>query len=289
MDEKQEFLAPGEDVDETLVTPRFDEVEAGTARPVVPFAEVASVADDVDDVPAYVPHAGAPAAYVARPTPRRSWTLASVIVLSALVGTLLGGAGLRYYQQRQRAAAAAAEPSTPAQTEAAQPAQAQPFIEDNQAAVLPATIVEDPGDTPGDTDAATASVVTASTSRTDAAAVDDKRDDATKPVKSSDKERDDESTKKKDDRKKEDDDRDTKPDKDKTPAPRRVDVITAPPPAAVGVQVGQSEGAEAESRPSARDRDEIIEERRRRRQERRERRARERDVDRVRGIFEGQP
>ncbi len=287
MKDNKDFLAADGDPEETLVTPRFDAVEAETAQPVVPFAEVSSVDNDIADAPEYAPHAGAPAPYVvANPAPRRSWTLASVIVLSALVGTLLGGAGLRYYQQRQRAAAANAavpEPATPsAQVEAV-----PPFVEENQTAVLPANIVEDSGDT----EAAPAAVETVSTSsRSDAASDDDdgKRDDAAKPSKAVEKERVDESKKKKKD--KDEDDRNANPDKDRTPGPRRVEVLTVPPPQAVGVQVGQrDDDAEAEPQASERNRDEIIEERRRRRQERRERRARQRDVDRVRGIFEGQP
>lgn len=276
MEEKQDFFAADEDSDATLVTPRFDDVEAETARPVVPFAEVQPDEDGVADAPVYAAHTDAPV-YAVQVPKQRSWMLA-VVIVSALVGTVLGGAGLRLYQQRQRAAAAtvAAEPATPAQVETAQPSPAEQLVEERQTAVLPATatIIEDPGD---------AEEAPASTSRRDERDDDEKRDDSAKPRKSPEKEREAE-RKQKDDT----DARDAERNRGKTPEARRVDVLTGPP-RAVGTQVGQSGEAESEPRQIDRERDEIINERRQRRREQRERRARQRDVDRVRGIFEGQP
>jgi type IV secretory pathway VirB10-like protein len=93
---QQNFGTEDEDSDVTLVAPRFDEAAAVTARPVEPLAEN-GLHDrlTVGPAPAYAP----------RPV-RRSWVVALVLV-SALVGSMLGGIGLRFYQKRQRVAAAA--------------------------------------------------------------------------------------------------------------------------------------------------------------------------------------
>ncbi|MCA1632778.1 MAG: hypothetical protein LC802_03430 [Acidobacteria bacterium] len=87
---------PTGEPEETLVTPRFDEVETVQAQPVVPFGEVP---------------AGAPS----RPRPgsrrRSSWPLA-LILTSALAGCVVGGAGLYLYQRRAtEEAPRAAEPT----------------------------------------------------------------------------------------------------------------------------------------------------------------------------------
>jgi hypothetical protein len=68
--------------DATLVTPRFDEVEAQVARPVVPLA-------------------GRPA----RLSARRQWPIALVLI-SALAGGVVSLLAFRLYQQRQATAAA---------------------------------------------------------------------------------------------------------------------------------------------------------------------------------------
>lgn len=106
MEENQQVLTNGTDADETLVTPRFDEVEAGTAQPVVPLAVVA--AEDPQAAASIVtPFDVAPRAYR-----RRQWPLALVLI-SALAGSVLGGAGLYLYQQRQRTTPAPAQEEQP--------------------------------------------------------------------------------------------------------------------------------------------------------------------------------
>ena len=84
MDERDQPFAAQGDADATLVTPRFDEQEAETARPVVPLAEATEVG---------VYGAG-----------RRRWPLALVLA-SALLGGVVSVFALRVYQGRQRAAA----------------------------------------------------------------------------------------------------------------------------------------------------------------------------------------
>ena len=105
MQETQKFFEPTplerdetivNEPDGTLVTPRFDEVEAQVARPVVPLA--------------------------ARParSGRRQWPIALVLI-SALAGGVVSLLAFRLYQQRQQTQAVATEVTgqTPA-TDAAQ-------------------------------------------------------------------------------------------------------------------------------------------------------------------------
>jgi hypothetical protein len=73
------------EADGTLVTPRFDEVEAQVARPVVPLA-------------------GRPA----RGVGRRQWPIALVLI-SALAGGVVSLLAFRLYQQRQQTQAVATE------------------------------------------------------------------------------------------------------------------------------------------------------------------------------------
>lgn len=135
MTEEQQNLA-ADDAEATLVAPRFDETAEETAQPVVPLDEKA-----VSKTPAfYSPQRFASPA-------RPSWLLA-LIVASLLVGTVLGGLGLRLYQSRRNAAAPAqptreADANVQAQTQAApvanQPDQAatesqQPIVENDDAA-----------------------------------------------------------------------------------------------------------------------------------------------------------
>jgi len=103
MEEPQKFFEPTPvDRDATLATPRFDEVEAQVARPVVPLA-------------------GSPAGK----RPRRQWPIALVLV-SALAGGVVSLFAFRLYQQRQQPQVAATETgkqtpetdSTPAPTPA---------------------------------------------------------------------------------------------------------------------------------------------------------------------------
>jgi type IV secretory pathway VirB10-like protein len=84
--------------DRTLATPRFDEVEAQVARPVVPLA-------------------GRPAR-----TARRQWPIALVLI-SALAGGVVSLLAFRLYQQRQtQAVATQVEGQTPAADAAGSPA-----------------------------------------------------------------------------------------------------------------------------------------------------------------------
>ncbi|HEX8635955.1 MAG TPA: hypothetical protein VF703_17545 [Pyrinomonadaceae bacterium] len=96
MQETQKFFEPTRPVeheetivhepDATLATPRFDEVEAQVARPVVPLA-------------------GRPAGSVLR---RRQWPIALVLI-SALAGGVVSLLAFRLYQQRQQSPAVASE------------------------------------------------------------------------------------------------------------------------------------------------------------------------------------
>ena len=102
--ERKKNFSPDEDRDETLVTPRFDRGEAETAQPVVPLAVVSGEAETYD----------LPASRLApRVMPLRPWALALILV-SALAGGVLGGAGLYVFQKsRQDGAAAAPVEQTP--------------------------------------------------------------------------------------------------------------------------------------------------------------------------------
>jgi hypothetical protein len=113
MEETEKILSP-DDPDETLVTPRFDADEAVLARPVVPLDVAEEAAPGAALAAPYAPQPGAS---------RRSWALALVLV-SALAGGLLGGAGLYLYQKRQPSQATPAPARAAATAEAAQPAPA---------------------------------------------------------------------------------------------------------------------------------------------------------------------
>lgn len=106
MNRTEDFAVP-EDPDETLVTPRFDRDEAETARPVVPLAVVSGEAETYAVSPDYA--AAMPDAR------RRSWPLALVLA-SALAGVVLGGAGLYFYQKRGQVKPPAAEASAAPET-----------------------------------------------------------------------------------------------------------------------------------------------------------------------------
>lgn len=102
MEETQKFLEPTPvDRDATLVTPRFDEVEAQVARPVVPLANN-------------------PLRRGAAVVRRRQWPIALVLI-SALAGGVVSLLAFRLYQQRQQqsqVAATQADNQTP-ETDAA--------------------------------------------------------------------------------------------------------------------------------------------------------------------------
>lgn len=124
-EENQQHRASGSgNAETTLVTPIFDDRAAETAQPVVPLATNASggssfVARTAHRIP------GAAAGHP-------SWML-GLIVASILVGSVLGGLGLRFYQKRQSAAAAATVP-TVAPSDA--PASSAPADDDAPAPVL---------------------------------------------------------------------------------------------------------------------------------------------------------
>ena len=106
-DDEATLVVSGEET--TLVAPRFDDEEALVARPVVPL-DADAPADLAQDTPDARPAPVRRRLYA----PRRSWTLALVLV-SVLIGGVLGGAGL-YLSQRQShdpAVSPAAEPAQP--------------------------------------------------------------------------------------------------------------------------------------------------------------------------------
>src|SRR5215210_3155484 len=93
-DDEATLVVGGEET--TLVAPRFDDEETLVARPVVPLDAGAPV------VPARVGTSPRPAHEYRSPyAPRRSLTLALVLV-SVLVGGVLGGAGLYLYQRQSQ-------------------------------------------------------------------------------------------------------------------------------------------------------------------------------------------
>ncbi|MET0625407.1 MAG: hypothetical protein ABW250_20895 [Pyrinomonadaceae bacterium] len=125
IEEEVTLVASGEEA--TLVTPRFDDEETLVARPVVPLDAEAAQATHA---PAPEPYAAAtpPPAYARRfSAPRRSWVLALVLV-SVLVGGVLGGAGLYIYQRQSQddRAVADTQAETPAETQPQQQEQEQP-------------------------------------------------------------------------------------------------------------------------------------------------------------------
>lgn len=87
IEEPQQFTVADEE--ETLVTPRFDDEETIVARRVVPL-------DAIEEGAHEAPPDAAP---VHTQPPRRPRVLALALA-SALVGSVLGGAGLYFYQSR---------------------------------------------------------------------------------------------------------------------------------------------------------------------------------------------
>ncbi|HWS89189.1 MAG TPA: hypothetical protein VN282_19610 [Pyrinomonadaceae bacterium] len=92
-DDEATLVVGGEET--TLVAPRFDDEETLVARPVVPLGGNGGA-------PAPARSPARPAHEYRRPyAPRRSWTLALVLV-SVLIGGVLGGAGLYLYQRQSQ-------------------------------------------------------------------------------------------------------------------------------------------------------------------------------------------
>ncbi len=81
--------------EETMVSPRFDDEETVLARPVVPFEEVS-------DAPSATSASAPPPPLHSRlrATPRRS-PVAALVLVSVLVGSALGVAGLYFYQKHR--------------------------------------------------------------------------------------------------------------------------------------------------------------------------------------------
>lgn len=109
-----------DDGEETMVAPRFDDEETVLARPVVPFEEVsdAPAAPHVTTSTASATGAPPPLHSRLRVAPRRS-LVAALVLVSALVGSVLGVAGLHFYQQRKSADAPATEQQQQAEAPAA--------------------------------------------------------------------------------------------------------------------------------------------------------------------------
>jgi len=244
---------PAGEPEETLVTPRFDEVETVQAQPVVPLAEVP-----------------AGASRGRRFAARRLVSLPVALVLvSALVGVVVGGAGLYFYQHRSNEDTTA-DTQTP--TASAEAPTAAPSLEESASA--PPQAAE-----PKATDAA--EVVSAEIVEPEAPSRDAKKEEADKspapePRKAAERDDDNDDSGK----------RGKKGERDSEAARR------TPRAERVGSRE-QARGDDGDGEPEARLSDEIIYRRERRAErqaERRERRAnRQRSVDRVRGIFEGQP
>lgn len=270
-EDNQQNLSADDDADATLVAPRFDEAAAETARPVVPLAESNSFDGQM---------VGPAPAYRQQPPVRRSWMVALVLV-SALVGSVLGGVGLRLYQKRQRASAQTIAPvqttAAPVETETAQPQQEVSATTRDAAAATsetataqisetaPPNIIEETETTPAR--AAAEDVVRISETRKD----DDskKRDEAVSDNrrKSDDDDDEDKSGKRKKGKRGDDDDSE-RSERAEQPRARRVGVITYSQPRRIE-RIRDSEG---DYRP-------------RRERQRQEQQSR----DRVRAIFEGQP
>lgn len=246
---------PAAEPEETLITPRFDEVETVQAQPVVPLAEVPT-------------GAGRGRSFGVRRL--ASWPLALVLV-SALVGVVVGGAGLYFYQHRSTAATT---PDTQTPTASADAPADAPSLEESASA--PPQDAE-----PAQEAADAAEVVAAEIVEPDAPARDEKKEEADKspapePRKAAER-----------------DDADADSNKrGRKGGERDAEAVRRTPRAE---RVGSREQArdDDDDEPQARLADEITYRRERRAErqaERRERRAnRQRSVDRVRGIFEGQP
>lgn len=122
MEETKRTFADDEG-EETMVSPRFDDQETVLARPVVPFEEVGD-APAVAPAPASTMTAAPPALYSRlRGAPRRS-RVAGLVLVSALVGSALGVAGLYFYQKQKSDDAPATQ-----QQQAEAPAEQQPTVE----------------------------------------------------------------------------------------------------------------------------------------------------------------
>jgi hypothetical protein len=254
--EREETLVTASDA--SLSTPRFDEVEAQVARPVVPLANN-------------------PLRRAAGGVRRRQWPIALVLI-SALAGGVVSLLAFRLYQQRQQQSQVAAtqtdaqtpetdaatEPTPLAETDSTQTEQPQ-----QQAQTESPVVFEefDPAKEGVATNGGGGGEVANATRKTTEAEA--------KPASSS-------ASAGKEERKEERKE-DAKPaPRAAEPRPRLVETIPATRP--VGAR------GENVSRDERGDDEDFFEERRERRRERRERRrGRGRNIDRIKDIFEGPP
>jgi hypothetical protein len=246
--ERDETLVTG--ADGTLATPRFDEVEAQMAHPVVPLA-------------------GNPAGRGAG-LRRRQWPIALVLI-SALAGGVVSLLAFRLYQQRQQTEVVAAQvEGATTETNAAQTVEPTPLAQTDAAQTgeqaqsdSPVVFEEfDPAkesiaDGSSSGDARPARKATEADAKPDAAAREERREEA-KPAP-----------------------------RNAEAKPRLVETITSP-------RQVEARG-ENVSRNERRNDDDFFEERRERRRERREQRREQRrngqrrNIDRIKDIFEGPP
>jgi hypothetical protein len=256
MEEPREHTTP-EEVNETLVTPRFDEEETVLAQPVVPL-DAAGAEETPTPEPAYAARPSAPPARA----PRSQWPLALILV-SALVGSVIGGTGLYFFQKHRSADAATQQPAAPP-AEETRPAPAPTVEQAAEANVesAPVAVPVEAAEPPAEEDETPA-----------AEPVRDNRDDDDAPRAERPAARDEGS--------REDSPRRGKKGERDTEVQRRE-------------RNNSDDGPPATGRPAPRRVDSIVypsrrEERRAQRQaERRARRA-ERQADRLRAIFEGEP
>lgn len=264
MEETQKIFEPtpiqGEETlvtassDASLSTPRFDEVEAQVARPVVPLAGSSIRRGIVGGVR------------------RRQWPIALVLI-SALAGGVVSLLAFRLYQQRQQTqtqVATQADTQAPETDAAAQTAETTPLAQTAATETESQTQPEAPvvfeefdpakegvattGGNGGGGDAKPARKATEADAKP--AAGKDERASEAKPA----------------------------PRANAEPKPRLVEVITPRPVEPRGENVSRDERRRYD------DDDDAFEDRRERRRERRERRrGRGRNIDRIKDIFEGPP
>lgn len=141
MEETKRTFADDEG-EETMVSPRFDDEETVLARPVVPLEELGgapAVAAASSDSTTAAP---TPLYSRLRGQPRRS-LVAVLVLVSALAGSVLGVAGL-YFYQRQNSADEPAAQQQQAEAPAAQPA-TEPVSESRGSeAKAPAQVAAEP-------------------------------------------------------------------------------------------------------------------------------------------------
>ena len=133
-DEDATLVVGGEET--TLVAPRFDDEETLVARPVVPLEQGGHA--PLPERPGIEVTRPAPV-YRSRYAPRRGWPLALVLV-SVLIGGVLGGAGLYLYQRQSHDPAV-----TPSAAQApAAPAEGQPSATDSEPQAQPTAAPAEP-------------------------------------------------------------------------------------------------------------------------------------------------